>query len=75
MPWTRIGVDDVRPGDFVRLRSGAEFLVARVDSPFLGIDTMVCFIEDTPDRWHAYPAGRADEVEVRQEGEAVDVGS
>jgi len=25
---------------------------------------MVCFIEDTPTRWHAYPAARAQEVEI-----------
>ena len=67
-PWETVGVDDVRPGDHVRLKSGHQFDVARVDSPFLGMDQMVCFIEDTPSRWHAYPAGRADQVEVRRSG-------
>jgi hypothetical protein len=36
-----------------------------VDAPFLGRDEMVCFIEDTPERWHAYPAPRGREVEVQ----------
>lgn len=67
--WTAAGVDDIRPGDRVRLRSGHEFDVARIDAPFLGIDEMVCFIEDTPARWHAYPARRADEVDVRRAAE------
>lgn len=50
-----VGVGDVRVGDTVRYRE-AEFTVARIDPKFLGMDAMVCLIEDTPDRWHAYPA-------------------
>jgi hypothetical protein len=61
--WTTTKVDDVQPGDVVRY-AGQEFTVARVDAPFLGRDEMVCFIEDTPERWHAYPARLGDEVEV-----------
>jgi hypothetical protein len=61
--WRTIGVDDVQPGDRIRHRE-QEFTVARVDSPFLGLDAMVCFIEDTPTRWHAYPAARSQEVEI-----------
>jgi hypothetical protein len=63
--WTMVAVGEVQAGDMVRHR-GFEFVVARVDSPFLGRDEMVCFIEDTPTRWHAYPARRVDEVEVRR---------
>jgi hypothetical protein len=50
-----VGVGDVRIGDVVRYRE-AVFTVARVDQKFLGMDAMVCLIEDTPERWHAYPA-------------------
>ena len=42
---------------------GAEFTIARIDHPFLGRDEMVCLIEDTPVRWHAYPVPRATMVE------------
>jgi hypothetical protein len=63
--WTTVKAADVRPGNRVRVR-GSEFLVARIDSPFLGRDDMVCFIEDTPERWHAYPAAKAGDVEVQR---------
>jgi hypothetical protein len=62
--WTLTKVDDLSPGDRIRFR-GFEFDVARIDSPFLGMDVMVCLIEDTPERWHAYPAQRVEEVERR----------
>jgi hypothetical protein len=55
--WTTTKVDDVQPGDVVRY-AGQEFTVARV----------VCFIEDTPTRWHAYPAARGGDVEVQTTG-------
>jgi hypothetical protein len=64
--WTSVSVGDVQAGDHIRQASGAEFDVARIQRPFLGLDNMVCFIEDTPSRWHAYPARVADEVEVRR---------
>jgi hypothetical protein len=62
--WKTTSVDDVQAGDVLRY-AGQEFTVARVDAPFLGRDEMVCLIEDTPTRWHAYPAVRGSEVEVR----------
>ena len=62
--WVSTPVDDVRAGDRVRHGSGQEFEVARIDAPFLGRDDMVCLIEDTPTRWHAYPARRSDFLEV-----------
>jgi hypothetical protein len=61
--WTTAKVEDVNPGDVVRY-AGQEFTVARVDAPFLGREEMVCLIEDTPTRWHAYPAVRGGDVEV-----------
>lgn len=62
--WKTKNVDDVQVGDELRY-TGHEFTVARIDAPFMGRDEMVCFIEDTPARWHAYPAARGAEVEVR----------
>jgi hypothetical protein len=61
--WKSIPVDDVQAGHRVRY-AGQEFTVARVDANFLGREQMVCLIEDTPDRWHAYPAMLGAEIEV-----------
>ncbi|MFN8028373.1 MAG: hypothetical protein U0W40_19045 [Acidimicrobiia bacterium] len=62
--WTTINVDDLQPGTAVRY-AGHEFTVARIDAPFLGREEMICLIEDTPERWHAYPAVRGGEIEVQ----------
>ena len=64
--WETATAGALARGVTVRLSSGAEFEVARVDSPFLGMDQMVCLIEDTPTRWHAYPTMRDAEVEIRR---------
>jgi hypothetical protein len=61
--WRTAPAADVQPGDRVRMR-GFEFTVARVDQRFLGRDEMLCLIEDTPDRWMAYPAPVTAEIEV-----------
>ena len=62
--WQPKKVDEVQVGDVVRY-AGQEFTVARVDARFLGRDEMVCLIEDTPERWHAYPAAVGGDLEVR----------
>lgn len=53
--WEEVAVAAIQVGDVVRYREQV-FPVARIDPKFLGMDAMVCLIEDTPDRWHAYPA-------------------
>jgi hypothetical protein len=65
--WTEVTVADIKPGDRVRFR-GSEFEVARVDVPFLGMDSMGCLIEDTPSRWHAYPGQLSGAIEVLRGG-------
>ena len=65
--WQSLPVSDVQAGDRVRLR-GAEFEVARIDHPFLGMEQMACLIEDTSTRWHAHPAGVAETVEALRAG-------
>jgi hypothetical protein len=57
--------DDVVPGDRVRLASGREMNVTRIERDFLGLDDLICFVEDTRDRWfaHALP-GTADVITV-----------
>ena len=62
--WTTVTVDQLAVGDRVRFR-GSEFDIARIDPRFLGRDAMVCLIEDTPTRWHAYPAPVTGEIERR----------
>jgi hypothetical protein len=61
--WTAVPASEVRPGERVRHR-GQEFTLTRIDPRFLGRDDMVCLIEDTPERWHAYPARLDADVEV-----------
>ena len=61
--WETVGTGDVEIGDRVRVR-GHEFTIARIDERFLGREEMVCFIEDTPEQWHAYPSPVAAEIEV-----------
>ena len=53
--WEEVAVPAIQVGDVVRYREQV-FPVARIDPKFLGMDAMVCLIEDTPERWHAYPA-------------------
>jgi hypothetical protein len=58
-------MSDVAPGDRVRYRD-YEFTIARVDEKFLGMETMVCLIEDEPDRWFAYPGPKDGQIDVRR---------
>ena len=62
--WHTTTVADLQAGDRVR-HGRREFDVARIQSPFLGQTALVCLIEDTPQRWHAYPAVNGGDVEVR----------
>jgi hypothetical protein len=64
--WVTAPVADVRPGDQVRLASGREMLVSRIEPNFLGREAMVAFIEDTPERWFKQPVQQAAEVEIRR---------
>jgi hypothetical protein len=62
--WTSAPVAEVRPGDRVRLASGAEMLVSRIEPNFFGRDNMVAFIEDTPERWFKQPIQSAAELQI-----------
>jgi hypothetical protein len=62
--WTTVTAEDVRAGDRIRLANGAEMLVSRVETSLLGMDGLIAFIEDTPDRWYKQPMSQAAEVEV-----------
>ena len=65
-PWTSMPAGEVRLGDRVRVASGQEVLVSRIEPAFMGIDTMLAFIEDTPDRWFKMPVPHSTEVEVQR---------
>jgi hypothetical protein len=45
--------DEIVPGDRVLLASGREMNVTRIDRDFLGLDDLICFVEDTHERWFA----------------------
>ena len=62
--WSTRPACEVEPGDRVRLRSGAELTVTRVEEAFLGNEELICLIEDTPARWLAQPVPREAEVDV-----------
>ena len=64
--WTAVPVSEVQPGDRVRVSGGQEVLVSRIEPRFMGIDTMVAFIEDTPTRWFKMPVPQSGEVEVQR---------
>jgi hypothetical protein len=59
---------DVRAGDRVRLPTGTEMQVSRIEPGFLGRENLVAFIEDTPARWFKQPVPQAAEVEVMRAG-------
>ena len=63
--WATATAGEVRSGDRIRLY-GQELAVTRVDSPFLGRENMVLFVESTDDRWHCLPAGADTEVELQR---------
>jgi hypothetical protein len=62
--WATMRAADVRLGDRVRLASGQEILVSRIEPNFMGMEAMVALIEDTPTRWFKQPVPQATEVEV-----------
>jgi hypothetical protein len=66
--WKSMAVSDVQVGDRVRLESGAEVLVSRIEPKFMGMDTMVAFIEDTSTRWYKQPVMQTADVEVQRAG-------
>ena len=62
--WTTVTAADVRAGDRVRLASGVELLVSRIEARFLGRDGLIALVEDTPARWYKQPVSEAADVEV-----------
>jgi hypothetical protein len=64
--WVAMTASAVQAGDRVRLPNGDEIVATRVERPFMGADSLVAFIEDTPQRWFKQPMGADAEVQVRR---------
>ena len=62
---------EVRLGDRVRARSGAELTVTRIDREFMGRANMLAFVEDSEEQWFKMPALRDGDVELVRRGDAV----
>jgi hypothetical protein len=65
--WMATPASGVQPGDRVRLGSGREMVVSRIEPGFFGRDNVVAFIEDTDERWFKQPVPLTAEVEVLTE--------
>jgi hypothetical protein len=62
-PWITVTAADVRVGDRIRLPTGGDLLVSRIEPRLLGLE-MVAFIEDTPERWFKQAMAPSADVEV-----------
>ena len=58
-----IKATEVRVGDRLRTRTGAELTVTRIDERFMGRPEMLAFVEDSQAQWLKMPAMRDAEVE------------
>ena len=63
---------EVRLGDRLRARSGAELTVTRIDEDFMGRTNMLAFVEDSEEQWFKMPALRDGDVELVGRDDAVD---
>jgi hypothetical protein len=63
--WKTVKAEQVKAGDSVRTQSGEVVTVSRIEKSFMGLPTMLAFIEDTADRWFKQPMMADGEVEVR----------
>ncbi len=67
-----IKATEVRLGDRLRARSGAELTVTRIDEGFMGRANMLAFVEDSEEQWFKMPAVRDGDVELVHRDDAVD---
>jgi hypothetical protein len=54
----------------VRVRSGAELTVTRIDEGFMGRANMLAFVEDSEEQWLKMPALLDGEVELVRRAQA-----
>lgn len=67
---TTVKATEVRLGDRLRARSGAELTVTRIDEEFMGRAEMLAFVEDSEEQWFKMPALRDGEVELVRRADA-----
>jgi hypothetical protein len=63
-PWITVTAADVRPGDRIRLATGEQMVVSRIEPRLLGLDGLLALVEDTPDRWFKQALAPSADVEV-----------
>jgi len=56
---------EIQAGVIIRLRTGEELEVTRVETWFLGRGSMVAFVQDTPAGWRKAPFRTDAEVQFR----------
>lgn len=66
--WVSRKASEVQVGQRVRTPDGAELIATRIEQPFLGLDSMLAFIESTDERWFKRPVPLDADVEVRLAG-------
>lgn len=64
--WEKVTAEEVRPGDEVRLESGQQLVVTRIEQAFMGMPQMLAFIQDTQDGWYKQPLPASTPVESRR---------
>ena len=61
---TTVKASEVRIGDRLRTRTGAELTVTRIDHEFFGRPNMLAFVEDSHQQWFKMPAMADADVEL-----------
>jgi hypothetical protein len=64
-----IKATEVRIGDRLRTRLGAELTVTRIDQGFMDREGMIAFVEDSDEQWLKMPARLDAEVELVRRSE------
>jgi hypothetical protein len=63
-----IKASEVRLGDRLRTRTGAELTVTRIDDHFMDRPGMIAFVEDSDEQWLKMPALLDADVELVRRG-------
>jgi hypothetical protein len=62
--WVSVPVEEVKVGDRLRLGNGLVIEVSHIEENFMGVDSMIAFIEDTTTQWYKQPMPKGASVEV-----------
>jgi hypothetical protein len=71
---TTIKATEVRVGDRIRHRLGAELTVTRIDRGFLDRQGYLAFVEDSDEQWMKMPAAEDADVQLVRRGDGVEPG-